>query len=125
MFYNNLNVVFGAIGSCEQGYALSLHQVCYDISDLVLALRDAAGGVVVLEAFECSDGEDEALRYLASSMFSALHFLMKNSRLCTFKYEVLGDCAGATKIQLERGSPLVVFWEVPLRVMEAVGVGLP
>lgn len=59
---------------------------------------------MVPEAFERTDMGDDALRYLRSLMFRALHFLVENSQLYTFRDEELGDCVEVTKCRLERNA---------------------
>lgn len=77
------------------------------------------------KSVERRDAVDEALRYLSSSMFSTLHSLKKNNQLYTLKDKELGDWSEVIKCQFEKRRLSVLFQEVPLRVMEALGARRP
>lgn len=47
---------------------------------------------------------------------------MKNSKLYPLKYEELSEWVDGTKCQLKAGRLPLVFSEVPLRLMEVLGV---
>lgn len=81
--------------------------------------------MMVPEDVERSDTVDEALLYLAYSMFSLLHSLAENGQLYVLKAEELVDWLEVTKYQLERGRLPTEFREVPLRVMEAFSISRP
>lgn len=78
----------------------SEHVVCMS---MCCGSGDAGTGVVVSGAAEHCDAVDEALRYLAISMFSRVHFSLGKSHFYKLKDDQLGAWAERTNFSFERG----------------------
>lgn len=114
------------IYSHREGYALLLEKTCYAVLYWVLASWDTGDGMVAPEVDERWSSVNEALWYLASSLFTCLHALIENRKLYKRRHQDFEDLFYAIKCQLEWGRLPVVFCEAPLsfnKTLEARGPG--
>lgn len=122
MFNNSQRMFFGVGDSREQGYDPKLQQSYYSVDDLGVAPENVEHRVVAPEAFVCCKNVYEALWYLPSLIISRMPYLEENRKLYALKNKDLEDWPEATKCQSDRGRLLVLFREIPLRVMSAMKV---
>lgn len=89
VFYSSLKDMFEYFGSGEQRYVLQSQRTCYAVADRIATLWDAGNRKPVLKAVERSDPVDEAQRYLAASIFSAQHYLVRTAKFSSIKMKSL------------------------------------
>lgn len=94
-------MIFEDIGSCEREYAVHLQRTCSEGGERVVPPGDVGYAVMLLGGLELSDGVNEAPRYISSSIFSMLPYLLQNIQRYNINQKVLWDWLIVTQSALE------------------------
>lgn len=102
MSCNNRTVMFEALSSREEVYALQWQRTSYGIRNQVIMPGEAENGAVLQEALQCRDDVEKALHYIPSPFFSTLHTTVEISQLHALKDEKPSAWSKVSECQLRR-----------------------
>lgn len=125
MLYNNCPVMFGVMGSYEEGCAPQWQPTCYAGSSQVVQPGGTGHGTFAQEALEFIYQVVKAPHYTTSTMFNRPHTMMDYCQCYRLKEEEPSGWPEVWKSKLETVVLTQVFRQVSLRVMEVPEVVRP
>lgn len=107
----------------EHEHGTQSQQNCFLLTAGAIKPGPGSANTVAQAVLDTTNVMYKGLRYMATTMFNALHNFPENSQLYSLEEEVLQNWLEVIKAAFEEGTVPQIFWNAPSLITYMLGVG--